>query len=81
VQEATAADLSHLVRRDRRVDSARLRERLGVVSGRGACRHPDGAVRLVESALRVFPAELERHLHGKRCAAAETRVLPIPERR
>jgi NADH:ubiquinone oxidoreductase subunit F (NADH-binding) len=38
------------------------------VRGRGACHHPDGAVRFVESALRVFHADLERHRRG-RCVA------------
>jgi NADH:ubiquinone oxidoreductase subunit F (NADH-binding) len=74
---AVAADLNHLVRRDRSVDAVRLRQRLEVIAGRGACRHPDGAVGFVESAFRVFPGELERHLRGRRCNAARTRVLPI----
>ena len=42
-------------------DPATLRRWLGQVDGRGACRHPDGAVRLIRSALAVFRPELERH--------------------
>jgi NADH:ubiquinone oxidoreductase subunit F (NADH-binding) len=38
------------------------------VRGRGACHHPDGAVRFVESALSVFADEVESHRHG-RCQA------------
>lgn len=38
------------------------------VRGRGACHHPDGAARFVESAVSVFEHELERHRRG-RCAA------------
>ncbi|MBV9466488.1 MAG: SLBB domain-containing protein [Solirubrobacterales bacterium] len=38
------------------------------VRGRGACHHPDGAVRFVESALSVFGAELEWH-RRQRCTA------------
>jgi NADH:ubiquinone oxidoreductase subunit F (NADH-binding) len=38
------------------------------VQGRGACHHPDGAVRFVRSALTVFTAEIERHQH-ERCGA------------
>jgi NADH:ubiquinone oxidoreductase subunit F (NADH-binding) len=38
------------------------------IRGRGACHHPDGAVRFVESALGVFEAEVEGHRPG-RCDA------------
>ena len=65
---AIADSLDQLVHRGRRPpDYGLLRRRLTQVAGRGACRHPDGAVGLVSSALRVFPRELERHLHGHRC--------------
>ena len=37
------------------------------LTGRGACRHPDGAVGLVRSALRVFDAEFARHQRNRRC--------------
>jgi NADH:ubiquinone oxidoreductase subunit F (NADH-binding) len=40
----------------------------GDVRGRGACHHPDGAVRFVESAIRVFGEEIDRHESGV-CAA------------
>ncbi len=59
-------------------DTALLRRRLAQVAGRGACRHPDGAVALVASALRVFSGELERHLHGRPCMGHGRPVLPIP---
>jgi NADH:ubiquinone oxidoreductase subunit F (NADH-binding) len=38
------------------------------VRGRGACHHPDGAVRFVESAIQVFGAEIESH-RRRRCTA------------
>ena len=38
------------------------------IRGRGACHHPDGAARFVESALRVFEDDIERHARG-RCQA------------
>jgi NADH:ubiquinone oxidoreductase subunit F (NADH-binding) len=38
------------------------------IRGRGACHHPDGAARFIESALTVFADELEAHRHG-RCKA------------
>jgi NADH:ubiquinone oxidoreductase subunit F (NADH-binding) len=50
------------------------------VEGRGACRFPDGAVRLLRSALFVFADEIALHRRGS-CSASDSRpVLPIPER-
>jgi NADH:ubiquinone oxidoreductase subunit F (NADH-binding) len=46
----------------------RLRQRLGMVVGRGACAHPDGAVRLVASALAVFADDVAAHADGWPCA-------------
>ncbi|WP_296366640.1 NADH-ubiquinone oxidoreductase-F iron-sulfur binding region domain-containing protein [Pseudonocardia sp.] len=45
----------------------RLQERLGVIPGRGACAHPDGAARLAAGALRVFAADVARHARGDSC--------------
>jgi NADH:ubiquinone oxidoreductase subunit F (NADH-binding) len=48
---------------------AELHRMLGLIDGRGACRHPDGAVRLVRSALETFADDIARHRSG-RCEAA-----------
>jgi NADH:ubiquinone oxidoreductase subunit F (NADH-binding) len=45
-----------------------------MVKGRGACRHPDGAARFVESALRVFG---EHFRHHERCHLRDEAVLPL----
>ena len=45
----------------------RLRERLAVIPGRGACAHPDGAVRHARSALQVFADDATRHAASAPC--------------
>jgi NADH:ubiquinone oxidoreductase subunit F (NADH-binding) len=58
---------------------ARLQRRLGEVSGRGACRYPDGAVSLVRSALSVFGHDVAAHDRGEPCAQWGTpSSLPFP---
>jgi NADH:ubiquinone oxidoreductase subunit F (NADH-binding) len=60
----------------------RLQQRLSVIPGRGACRHPDGAVRFAASALQVFASHVKFHERAGRCLAARRPgVLPIPGRR
>jgi NADH:ubiquinone oxidoreductase subunit F (NADH-binding) len=60
---------------------ADVRRWSGQVTGRGACHHPDGTVRFVDSALRTFAAELDRHQRG-RCSGTSTRpFLPVPAER
>ena len=81
--EAIANDFVQIARCDDRAGSRRaLERRLPQLDRRGACRHPDGVVRLVESALHVFAAEVELHVHHGRCSSrAERAVLPLPSRR
>ena len=59
---ATLADLAH--RRARLGLPAEVERLARLVSGRGACRHPDGTARLVLSSLRAFEADVAAHLAG-----------------
>jgi len=48
--------------------------------GRGACRHPDGAVRFITSGLEVFAEEFADHARHGRCeACARAPELPLPD--
>ena len=54
----------------------------GQIAGRGACHHPDGAVRLVQSGLRVFADHVDAHLNYGPCpGAGRPPVLPVPDAR
>jgi NADH:ubiquinone oxidoreductase subunit F (NADH-binding) len=56
-------------------DLARLEGWSGQLVGRGACRHPDGAVGLLASALRVFGPDFTRHQGRHVCAVAGGRAV------
>ena len=58
----------------------RLRRLAPQVTGRGACAHPNGATRLVESALAVFADEVAHHLAGVCTAPRGSPLLPVPAR-
>ena len=77
--DAIAGELQRLAE-GRASDLSLLRRWLGQVDGRGACRHPDGVVRLIRSALALFGPELEQHAQGWCCATRTADVLPIPRR-
>ena len=72
---AIAAEVERLAT-GRGTDLGLLRRWLGQVDGRGGCAHPDGAVRMIRSALRTFGAEVDRHAAGSCRGTAD--VLPIP---
>jgi NADH:ubiquinone oxidoreductase subunit F (NADH-binding) len=71
--QALAADADSLARGAADPTTVeRLHRLAGLVEGRGACAHPDGASRLLRSALGVFAPEVELHLRN-RCSRGEAR--------
>ncbi|MEW1952092.1 NADH-ubiquinone oxidoreductase-F iron-sulfur binding region domain-containing protein [Terrabacter sp. NPDC080008] len=72
---ALAADWHALVARGDRTAYGRIRSRVGLLRGRGACRFPDGVAGFAGSALDVFGDHLEQHRAG-RCDVAELRYAP-----
>ena len=61
-----------------RRERARMLSDLRAVEGRGACHHPDGATRLIASALTAFRHDAGEHAHGRRCAGARQPTIPVP---
>jgi NADH:ubiquinone oxidoreductase subunit F (NADH-binding) len=47
----------------------------GLLTGRGACHHPDGAAGLLASALRVFASEFLLHYNDRRCSLASAAAV------
>jgi len=71
---AIAADFAELANGVAGQALDRLRRRLPVITGRGACAHPDGAVRLAASALDVFAADVTAHTTGAGCTSTTRRT-------
>ncbi|MCW2494703.1 NADH-ubiquinone oxidoreductase-F iron-sulfur binding region domain-containing protein [Jatrophihabitans sp.] len=57
-----------------RRSQARLVSQLTEIGGRGACHHPDGAVRMIASALSTFAEDVDHHLRRGRCAITGERL-------
>jgi NADH:ubiquinone oxidoreductase subunit F (NADH-binding) len=62
-----------------RGDLRRLERWTREVSGRGGCHHPDGAVRVIVSALLVFRDDVADHRRGRPCAGSRAPgLMPFP---
>lgn len=71
------AAIADAVAVDRRGDrTADVRRWATLVSGRGACRHPDGAARFIGTALDVFADDFARHARHRGCGRRLEGVLP-----
>jgi len=74
-----AAALTEIaVGRQRAQTQADVERWAGLVTGRGACHHPDGTVRFVRSALLTFAAEVSLHQRGQCTGRSKRPYLPIP---
>jgi NADH:ubiquinone oxidoreductase subunit F (NADH-binding) len=49
-----------------------------MITGRGACKLPDGAVRFLESARRAFEVHIAEHRRSRPCRADPSAILPTP---
>jgi NADH:ubiquinone oxidoreductase subunit F (NADH-binding) len=77
--DAVAGQLERLAE-GRGPDLSRLYRWIGQIgSGRGGCKHPDGTVAMVASALTTFSGEIDRHARGW-CSGngSPGGVLPVP---
>lgn len=58
---------------------ARMVSRADIIEGRGACRHPDGVVRLVRSMMSTFSKDVLEHAAGRPCSGHAFRsVMTFP---
>ncbi|MEA2200169.1 MAG: hypothetical protein QOI89_765 [Solirubrobacteraceae bacterium] len=80
--DALAASLEEMAGGGAPARAAQRIDRLAsLVQRRGACRHPDGAVNLVLSALEAFRAEFAEHArHGPCDLCGRPEELPLPLR-
>jgi NADH:ubiquinone oxidoreductase subunit F (NADH-binding) len=62
----------------RHSDLDAVRRWIEMVRGRGVCKHPDGAVGLLSSALTVFQDHLGMHVSGQRCYGTGVTGFPQP---
>jgi len=63
------------------VDLERLHRWARQVAHRGACHHPDGAIRMLLSALHVFAGDIWRHMAGESCnGVGASSILPFGKR-
>ena len=80
---AIADALQALARGDHRGRwEAQIKRWMEMMPGRGACHHPDGTVRMIRSALKVFADDISAHQKRRSCGlpAAPVPVPPSPGR-
>jgi NADH:ubiquinone oxidoreductase subunit F (NADH-binding) len=79
---AIADELTKLAGSKHRKDSLdKLSRWANDVTGRGACRYPDGAAKFVATALDAFTADVHQHWRNQPCRVSNDPVLPLPKSR
>jgi NADH:ubiquinone oxidoreductase subunit F (NADH-binding) len=80
--DALATGIEQIAAGGAEARSAQRIDRLAsLVRGRGACRHPDGSVNLILSALEAFKGEFAQHSrHGPCELCGRSQELPLPVR-
>ncbi len=73
---AVADGVAALTERGGGGERDRILRWISEIRGRGACHHPDGAVRFLTSAISVFAPEIEDH--GRTPCRARPAGLPLP---
>jgi len=75
---STAQALGMLAVGDRGRDAlAAVQRGVETIPGRGACNHPDGAIRFVRSTLAVFAEDVETHLAHGTCGRPVAGLMPV----
>jgi hypothetical protein len=74
--EALARDVADLARGGPNALHA-LRRHATLVTGRGACAHPDGAARFLTTGLGVLRSEVEIHRRHGGCGRSIRGQLPV----
>ncbi|HZP51768.1 NADH-ubiquinone oxidoreductase-F iron-sulfur binding region domain-containing protein [Actinocrinis sp.] len=60
----------------------RIERLIGLIEGRGACKHPDGATGLVRSAMKTFAQDAYWHEEDRPCEGVRhAPLLPLPDDR
>lgn len=76
---ALADALADLAYQGRNRTAGQIQTLIGLIEGRGACRHPDGATQLARSALAAFREDVWWHQERGPCyGIRRPPVLPIP---
>ena len=57
---------------------AQINRWMEMIPGRGACHHPDGTVRMIRSALKVFADDISAHQKRRSCGLPPAPV-PVPQ--